>query len=113
LLDSRGGAFNSLENLGDIENKGLELTALWNDKIGESGFTYSVGANLTSIKNKVLSLGRDEGDAIYEGMARTVAGYPIAYFYGYQVNGIYQNNEDIRQSEPNNVFAVKPGNLKT
>ena len=112
LLDSRGGAFNSLENLGDIENRGMELTALWNDKIGESGFTYSVGANLTTIKNKVISLGRDEGDAIYEGMARTVAGYPIAYFYGYQVNGIYQNNEDIRQSEPNNVFAVKPGDLK-
>ena len=112
LLDSQGGAFNSLENLGDIENKGLELTATWNDKIGDSGFTYSIGANLTTINNKVISLGRDEGDAIYEGMARTVAGYPIAYFYGYKVKGIYQNNEDIKQSEPNNVFTVKPGDLK-
>ncbi|WP_436416043.1 SusC/RagA family TonB-linked outer membrane protein [Petrimonas sp.] len=112
LLDSRGGAFNSLENLGDIENKGWELTASWNDQIGNSGLTYSIGANLTTINNKVISLGRDEGDAIYEGMARTVAGQPIAYFYGYQVKGIYQNNEDIKQSEPNNVFTVKPGDLK-
>ena len=112
LLDSRGGAFNSLENLGDIENKGWELTASWNDQIGNSGLTYSIGANLTTINNKVISLGRDEGDAIYEGMARTVAGQPIAYFYGYQVKGIYQHNEDIKQSEPNNVFTVKPGDLK-
>lgn len=112
LLDSRGGAFNSLENLGDIENKGFELTANWNDQIGESGLTYSIGANLTTIKNKVISLGRDEGDAIYDGMARTVAGQPIAYFYGYQVEGVYQNNEDIKQSTPNNAFAVKPGDLK-
>ncbi|MGI6134787.1 MAG: SusC/RagA family TonB-linked outer membrane protein [Petrimonas mucosa] len=112
LLDSRGGAFNSLENLGDIENKGLELTASWSDKIGESDFSYSVGVNLTTINNKVISLGRDEGDAIYEGMARTVAGYPIAYFYGYRVKGVYQNNEDINQSEPNTLFAVKPGDLK-
>ena len=112
LLDSRGGAFNSLENLGDIENEGWELTASWNDQIGNSGLTYSIGANLTTINNKVISLGRDEGDAIYEGMARTVAGQPIAYFYGYQVKGIYQNNEDIKQSEPNNVFTVKPGDLK-
>lgn len=112
LLDARGGAFNSLENLGDIENKGLEMSASWSDKIADSGFNYSVGANLTTISNKVVTLGRDEGDAIYDGMARTVAGQPIGYFYGYVVEGVYQNNEDIKQSAPNTVYSVKPGDLK-
>ncbi|HBK32857.1 MAG TPA: SusC/RagA family protein, partial [Porphyromonadaceae bacterium] len=112
LLPPRSGAYNSLDNLGDIENKGLEVSASWNDKIGDSGFNYSVGANITTIKNKVITLGRDEGDAIYEDMARTVGGYPIGYFYGYQVEGVYQNNEDIKQSVPNTVYSVKPGDLK-
>lgn len=112
MLDSRGGAFNSLENLGDIENKGVELSASWNDKIGNSDFSYSIGANLTTVNNKVIKLGRDEGDAIYEGVARTVAGQPVGYFYGYKVEGVYQNNEDIKQSVPNTVYTVKPGDLK-
>lgn len=112
LLGARGGAFNSLTNLGDIENKGFEVSASWNDKIGDSGFNYSIGANLTTINNKVTSLGRDEGDAIYEGVSRTVAGQPVGYFYGYKVEGVYQNNEDIKQSAPNTVYTVKPGDLK-
>lgn len=112
LLDSRGGAFNSLENLGDIENKGLELSASWNDRLGESEFNYSLGANLTTVQNKVITLGRDEGDAIYDGVARTVAGQPIGYFYGYMVEGVYQNNEDIKQSPPNTVYSISPGDLK-
>lgn len=57
-------------------------------------------------------MGRDEGDAIYEGVARTVAGQPVGYFYGYKVEGVYQNNEDIKQSVPNTVYTVKPGDLK-
>ena len=112
LLNSRGGAFNSLENLGDIENKGVELSVSWNDKIGNSDFNYSLGANITTVNNKVITLGRDEGDAIYDGVARTVAGQPIGYFYGYVVEGVYQNNEDIKQAAPNTVYTVSPGDLK-
>ncbi|MDR2147868.1 MAG: TonB-dependent receptor [Tannerella sp.] len=112
LLAPRGGVYSSLQNLGDIENKGVELSVSWNDKIGDSGFRYSLGANLTTIKNKVLTLGFDEGDAIFQDMARTVAGEPISHFYGYKVIGIYQNNEDVKQSPANTVYTVKPGDLK-
>jgi hypothetical protein len=40
--------------LGEIENKGIELAASWSDRKGDWG--YSIGGNLTTIKNKVLSL---------------------------------------------------------
>lgn len=112
LLSSRAGAYNSLENLGDIENKGIEFSASWNDEIGRTGLKYAVSTNITTIKNKVTSLGRDNGDAIYDAMARTVAGEPVGYFYGYKVIGVYQNNQDIKESAPNNVYSVKPGDLK-
>lgn len=111
-LASRSGAKNSLENLGEIRNKGFELAVSWNDRLGDGDFRYSIGANLTTINNEVLSLGRDEGDAKYEGVARTLAGFPISHFYGYEVEGVYQTWTDILQSPSNNVYAVKPGDLK-
>lgn len=111
-LASRTGAQNSLENLGEISNRGLELSTTWNDKIGNGDFRYSVGLNLTTIRNNVESLGRDEGDAKYSGASRTLAGYPIAHFFGYEVIGIYQNDEDIYQSPVNTVGTVAPGDLK-
>ncbi|KAA6352376.1 TonB-dependent receptor SusC [termite gut metagenome] len=111
-LASRTGAQNSLENLGEISNKGVEVAISWNDKLANGDFNYSLGANLTTIKNNVVSLGRDEGDAKYSGASRTLAGYPIAHFYGYEVVGIYQNEEDVFQSPPSTVVSVKPGDLK-
>jgi TonB-linked SusC/RagA family outer membrane protein len=112
-LSSRTGAHNSLENLGEISNKGFELSATWNDKI-TNDFRYSVGANLTTINNKVISLGRDAADARYENesRSRTIADYPIAHFYGYVVEGIYQTWTDIKESPTNTIAGVRPGDLK-
>ena len=115
LLSGLAGAKNSLENLGEIENKGWEISASWQDQRKESGFSYGVNANITTIDNKVLSLGRGEKDALYEGyqnVARTLEGYPIGHFYGYKVKGVYQTFEDIDTSPTNNIATVKPGDLK-
>jgi TonB-linked SusC/RagA family outer membrane protein len=111
-LASRTGARNSLENLGEITNKGFELAATWSDKLFNGDFHYSVGVNLTTIKNNVESLGRDAADAKYDGVARTLSGYPIAHFYGYEVEGVYQTWEDIKQSPKNTLNSVRPGDLK-
>ena len=114
LLSGIAGAKNSLENLGEIENKGWEFSTSWQDQRKESGFSYGVSANLTTIDNKVLSLGRGDKDALYEhnSVARTLAGYPIGHFYGYKVKGVYQTYEDIDTSPANNITTVKPGDLK-
>jgi len=45
------GTIPGIGNLGQIENKGVELSATWRDQIGDWG--YNVGVNLTTIKNKV------------------------------------------------------------
>ncbi len=114
MLAGFSGAKNSLENLGEIENKGWELTASWNDKIANSGFTYSVAANLTTIDNKVISLGRGPEDAVYaaNGIARSLEGYPVGHFFGYKVVGVYQNKQDVKTYMPNKVGSVAPGDLK-
>ena len=106
------GTIPGIGNLGQIQNKGVEMAVTWRDQIGD--WNYNVGANLTTIKNKVLSLVQD-GYSIIAGdksQSYTMAGYPIGYFYGYKVAGVYQNETDIETSAPNQVASVKPGDLK-
>ena len=50
--------------------------------------------------------------SIINGVSRVSEGYPIGYFYGYKVAGVYQNETDIETSAPNQVASVKPGDLK-
>lgn len=106
------GTVPGIGNLGEIENKGVELMASWRDQIGDWG--YSVSANLTTISNKVKSLVQD-GYSIIAGdksQSYTMAGYPIGYFYGYKVAGVYQNQTEIDASPVNTLATVTPGDLK-
>ena len=114
LLSGFSGARNALENLGEIKNHGVEVSATWSDAIGNDGLNYSISANLTTINNKVLSLGRGPEDAIFAagGISRTMEGYPVGHFFGYKVAGVYQNREDVKTYYPNSVGSVAPGDLK-
>ena len=106
------GTVPGIGNLGSIENLGVELALSWRDQIGD--WNYNVGANLTTIKNKVLSLVQD-GYSIIAGdksQSYTMAGYPIGYFYGYKVEGVYQTQEEINSSPKNTLATVTPGDLK-
>ena len=106
------GTVPGIGNLGSIENKGIELAINWRDQIGD--WNYSIGGNLTTIKNKVLSLVQ-EGYSIISGdksQSYTMAGYPIGYFYGYKVEGVYQSQADIDNSPKNTLATVTPGDLK-
>lgn len=104
------GSTPGLQNVGEIRNKGIELTVAWNDKIGDD-WRYGVSANLTTIDNKVLSL-VNKDYSIISGVSRVSEGYPIGYFYGYKVAGVYQNENDIRLSPLNKLYTVQPGDLK-
>ncbi|MGL5894593.1 MAG: SusC/RagA family TonB-linked outer membrane protein [Bacteroidales bacterium] len=101
-------------NAGKIRNSGLELNLTWSDKIG-SDFNYSIGANLSTLKNEVVSL---KGNVPYllTGSAefRTIImpGEPINSFYGYKVVGVYQNQAQI-DADPisKNHSGLEPGDL--
>lgn len=109
-LENFMGAQDGLTNAGSIRNNGWELTGSWSDHIGKD-FEYTISGNLTTINNKVLELGK----TYYQGsksVAVSQAGYPIGYFYGYVVEGVYQNNTDIKNSPTNTLATVAPGDLK-
>src|SRR5690606_29087270 len=44
--------------------------------------------------------------------ARTTAGFPIGYFYGYIHDGIYQTQAEINKSPASTIGTVLPGDIK-
>lgn len=104
------GAERFYTNAGEIENKGLEFSTSWNDKIG-SDFQYTISGNLTTLENTVNSV-VEPGFEIFAGPTRTSAGFPIGSFYGYEVEGLYQSNLDIAASPPSTLGAYAPGDFK-
>lgn len=107
------GAGDLLGNNGEILNSGVELSVNWSDRIGKD-FSYYVGANLTTLKNKVESL--NGLPYIYGGSSefRTISrvGDSMNAFYGYETEGVYQNATEIA----NDPIAVEnnllPGDFK-
>jgi len=86
-------------NAAEVKNTGFELTLNWEDTRGN--FMYSVGMNATTINNEVLSLGQGNEDIFGGGVGvggmlatRTVVGQPIGSFYGYKMDGIFQNQAE-------------------
>lgn len=78
-------------NAGNVENKGFEFELGWRDNIKD--FSYSVRANVATLKNKVTyldpSLQRVGGTTFHTyTMNYFEEGYPIYYFRGYQFAGI-------------------------
>ena len=93
------GTSNSrlIGNQADFRNRGFEFMATWANKT-EGGLTYSISANIGMNTNKVLNVTSGQ-NPIYAGgtglnnavvPTRTIAGYPIGTFFGYQVSGIIQ-----------------------
>ena len=83
-------------NIGEVENKGWEVSANWNDQVGE--LSYSVGAMLFDNINNVLKAGYSESDTLifkdnndmiwYNGIA-------LDNYYGYQSSGYFQTQEEV------------------
>lgn len=77
------GAELPVENIGKVENKGIELEMNYRQSIG--GFSYAIGGNFTFVKNKIVYI--DESENVPEWQRRT--GRPMGQFYGYISEGLY------------------------
>lgn len=86
-------------NAGSIVNKGVELSLNWRNK--SNGFSYNFGINGAYNKNEVTFIANPEKVIIGENWAvagpvtRSIEGLPIAYFWGYKTDGIFQNENDV------------------
>lgn len=108
------GTKPGLANQGSILNRGLEVSASWKQPLAED-ISLTVGGNLTTLSNNVKSLVND-GYQIIQNASRTTTGYPIGYFYGYQHDGIFQNDADVAAGPTNNMGSGNnqflPGDIR-
>lgn len=100
-------------NFGKIRNKGFEFSVNYNQKVGDWAF----GATLTgsTLKNKIISCGSDllntdnSESAVNDSSDKGCVGagihwdnhsicregYAVGSYYGYQVEGIFQNQAEV------------------
>jgi TonB-linked SusC/RagA family outer membrane protein len=120
-LSSQTGYFSQFTNIGNIENKGVEI-GITSYNIQNSKFTWSSSLNGAYNKNEVTSLGTSESIpvVINGGYIRDVGivqeGSPLGSIYGYEWDGVYQiddfnwqNNNDPNIDFYNRVFTLKDG----
>jgi TonB-linked SusC/RagA family outer membrane protein len=88
---NQGG--NPLVNAASINNSGFELSANWKDKT-RSGLTYSVGAGLTTMKNKILELGYGK-EEYYTGQTISRKGHALGEYYLLKTDGLFRTQADI------------------
>ena len=93
-----GNASKPSINIGDMKNRGIDLSIGWRDKVGEFG--YNITANISRYKNEVTRLGSSDlfNDTRLSKVNITTVGQPVGMFYGYQIDGIYQNEQDVISS---------------
>lgn len=93
---------NVITNAGSMRNYGLEFQLGYNKTKGN--FTWSALANFSTINNKVLRLaegvssiesGNDQDFTEGYKVTRTAAGHPVQSFYGWIVDGIFQNADEV------------------
>lgn len=87
----------SSQNAGKVRNTGWEVSLNYRGKLGE--MNYNVGGNLSDVRNELVDIRntdaiRRDGNFVYTGL---VVGQPINGFYGYQVEGIFQNATQVTE----------------
>lgn len=112
LPPSVGYAEAAWINSGSVLNTGIELEALY--RHDRTGWGYSIGGNVTFLRNEVLELDAPlTGGRVESGIdaTKTEVGEPIGSFYMLEMEGIFQNQTDILLSafQGNNI---RPGDVK-
>jgi TonB-linked SusC/RagA family outer membrane protein len=107
------GYLAGLKNIGKVSNEGLEFT-LNTVNLKSSNFSWASNFNISFNRNKVLGLNEGQASLLtpvswgnFGGVAPYIAipGHPIALYYGYTFDGVYQY-EDFDKL-PSGAFVLK------
>lgn len=99
----------ALTNIGEVENQGFEFSVTSRNTVNE--FLWATDFNFSTNRNEVVKLG-PEGDPILSSGAAglrhiTQIGAETGSYYGYVVEGIYQNQAEIDDA-PEDLQAPDP-----
>lgn len=103
-------------NIGDMENKGFDLQIDYNGASG-GDFKYQIGLVLSHYRNTVVKLSDNDSEAIIgpairdQRYTRAEIGTSFPEFFGYQVDGIFQTQEEADAHAPFGAYN-KAGRFK-
>ena len=105
-----GNRYSATANVGTVQNRGIELTLNHINDIGD--FNYSIGGNISFIKNELTAL--NGGEKVWGDKTVCDQGLPLYTFWGYRYDGIFRTQEEIDEylwAEGAKV-GYKPGDAK-
>ncbi|MFN3852010.1 MAG: SusC/RagA family TonB-linked outer membrane protein [Spirosomataceae bacterium] len=97
---SQGVASVPFQNIGEMRNKGIELGINHNGKAMNGKFTYSIGGNISTYRNTVVTTDGNPNTQYFgfttrlPPMSVTQAGFPLGSFFGYIIDGFIQTDEE-------------------
>lgn len=123
LAPSMGYSANPLANVGNMQNRGVDVSIGYN--FGKGDFKSNVTGSFDVMRNKVGTLatpsatinGNNNADFGGFDITRTQAGQPINSFYGWVTDGIFQNQGEIdalngKSGSFYQVKATAPGDIR-
>jgi TonB-dependent starch-binding outer membrane protein SusC len=115
-LPSYSGFTTQLQNIGSVENKGLEFALNTRNLVGE--FKWNMDVNVSINRNKVLKLpggneilyGSGPGHLVGLGQTQVLReGLPVGVFFGWIYDGVYQVGDEFK---PGGGFEQRAGGEK-
>jgi TonB-dependent starch-binding outer membrane protein SusC len=113
------GFSTQIQNSAKVQNKGWELAASYQDKLGDLNF--SIGANVTHVTSTIKQINKNLANGgvdrfIYGNEGRRVAesGSPLNSLYGVEAIGLFQTQDEITKSPDQSGLNPNfgPGDLK-
>lgn len=108
------GIAGTMVNDGVVENKGIEIGALWNQNIGD--FSYSLGAQYSFARNKII----EQNEIFHEWDYLKRTGKRVDQPFGLQDNGFWGESDGlngVNNISPDGIeytytSVLKPGDVK-
>lgn len=115
------GFTSVLQNIGGVENKGIEV-GLTTENIKTENFSWNSNLVFSANRNKVVEIGNGvqqffpivpNGSLLQQQPVTVKVGEPLGTFWGYKTNGIFQTQEEINtQPKINSLANTKLGDRK-
>lgn len=104
------GVSSQLQNVGNVENRGLEISVDF-IAVKKAGITWNIQGNMGYNKNEITSLGNYE-ELNVNNYTILRKGEAVGSFYGLVYDGVVQANEDISKLPTQNGSRPKVGQEK-
>ncbi|MBZ4044122.1 SusC/RagA family TonB-linked outer membrane protein [Flavobacterium hibisci] len=115
------GYASVLQNIGGVENKGIEI-GLTTENLKTENFSWNSNLVFSANRNKVVAIGNGvnqffpvvpNGSLLQQQPVTVKVGLPLGTFWGYRTNGIFQTQEEVNtQPKINSLANTKVGDRK-